>query len=153
MRYPDLSKKFECDCPDFSKNPDVRCGEIRASTSRASEFVRLRNEEKSCFVVVVLLLLLLLLLNTVLEDFRMRKSRFMWMCNAKKSGQVLPGRPNLSACDIRIYPRAIYKKKKNKSKMKKRGESENVDRSKRRFRWIRWWKNRFSKRKKTLDLF
>lgn len=39
-------------CPDFSKNPEVRCREIRASTSRASKFVRLRNEEKSGFALV-----------------------------------------------------------------------------------------------------
>lgn len=42
----------------------------------------------------------------------MSKSGFLWICNAKKSGQVPPERPNLSGCEIRICPDAIYKKKK-----------------------------------------
>ena len=102
-RNPNLSGCEIRICPE---NPDVKSGEIRAITSGISEFLRMRNPEKSGFAC---------LLNKVLEHFRLSKSGFLWICNAKKSGQVPPERPNLSGCEIRICPDAIYKKNKNKS--------------------------------------
>ena len=89
------------------KYPGVRCGEIRAIATEMSEFVRMRNEEKSCFAC---LLACLLLLNKVFEHFRRCMSGFIRMVDAKKSGQSPQGSRNLSGCEIWICPDAIYQK-------------------------------------------
>ena len=56
------------------------------------------------------------LLNNVLEHFRICESGFIRICDAKKSGQFVPGNPNLSGCEFQKFPDAVYKKKQNKSK-------------------------------------
>ena len=108
--YAKLRIRIFSDIPEViaricSNNPDLICGEIRAIATEMSEFVRMRNEEKSCFAC-----LLLLLLNKVFEDFRMGKSGFIRMVDAKKSGQSPRGSRNLSGCEIWICPDAIYQK-------------------------------------------
>ena len=81
--------------------PGVRCGEIRAIATEMSEFVRMRNEEKSCFAC---LLLVACLLNKVLEHFRICNSGFIRMFDAEKSGQSPRGSPKQSGCEIRFRP-------------------------------------------------
>ena len=93
----------------FQKHPGVWCEEIRAITTEISEKIRMRNGEKSGFACC------LFLLNKVFGHFRMCESGFIRMRNAEKSGQSPRGSRNLSGCEIRICPDAIYKKKKNKS--------------------------------------
>ena len=104
MGNPDLSGKSGCEIRrnpghhlgDLGKNPDAKWGEIR----------------------ICLLVACCLLLNKVFGHFRMCESGFIRMRNAEKSGQSPRGSRNLSGCEIRICPDAIYKKKKINLKKK-----------------------------------
>ena len=94
------------DCPDFSKKSGC---DVRRYPGNYLLDVRIYPDAK-WRKILFCLLACCCLLNKVFGDFRMSKTGFIRMREAKKSGQSPQGRRNLSGCEIRICPDAIDKK-------------------------------------------